>query len=109
MCCLFLIHFDNGIFSANTLNWALNQKATHSSTQGNLGADKAVDGNYDGYYPACSETKKSTNPWWQVQLENEIEVQEVTIINRADCCGKCKSSNNTTEMGPLFKTKYYYL
>jgi hypothetical protein len=81
---------------AALVNLALRKTATQSS---NIGpgypamaglAAKAVDGKTDGNWGAGSVTatadKGSANPWWQVDLGADYNVNKIQIWNRTDCC-----------------------
>ena len=51
----------------------------------------AIDGNIDGHmkHKSCIRTYDYEDyPWWKVSFHYEVLVREVTIVNRADCCGK---------------------
>ena len=51
----------------------------------------AIDGNVDGdmKHKSCIQTYDYEDyPWWKVSFHYEVLVREVTIVNRADCCGK---------------------
>jgi hypothetical protein len=53
-------------------------------------APKAVDGQTDGAWNAGSVTHTadngSVNPWWQVDLGADYNVNKIQIWNRTDCC-----------------------
>ncbi|XP_078597307.1 uncharacterized protein LOC144873631 [Branchiostoma floridae x Branchiostoma japonicum] len=51
-------------------------------------ANRATDGCRDPNYGqhCCTQTPALTYPWLQVDLGNQVSVQWVVIINRADCC-----------------------
>lgn len=71
-------------------NWALNQ-ATDQSSLYNVGhSSKAVDGNTGGHYfnDGCTETNYEVNPWWVVDLGQDIVVTSLVVANRVDCCGE---------------------
>ena len=74
---------------SNPSNLALNKSTDQSSTQQNGNALKAVDGNTDGNFwgsQSVTLTNWTTQPWWQVDLGNNAEIQEIKIWNRTDCC-----------------------
>ena len=53
-------------------------------------SSRAVDGNSQTTIdPSCihSQLYGFTNPWWRVDLEQVVPVNEVYIVNRGDCCG----------------------
>ncbi|HEV2292434.1 MAG TPA: discoidin domain-containing protein [Tepidisphaeraceae bacterium] len=73
--------------SGEPLNLAQGKPATQPSTWGGAGAERAVDGNTDGNFPAASVTHTDAGtaaPWWQVDLGNVAPVSVVEIWNRAD-------------------------
>lgn len=37
---------------------------------------------------SCTHTKRVTNPWWKVDLVNEMRITQIKVYNRADCCQK---------------------
>ena len=78
-------------------NVALNKPASQSSeewTDQNTGM--AVDGNPDSNYThadhSCSHTDSNdpsiTHAWWMVDLGKNYLIENITIQNRGDCCGK---------------------
>ena len=95
--------FGNGCIKADTLsitvdvpsscstpsNLALNQAATQSSTYGNGFASLAVDGDTLGSSPWSADLQHTLNvsqPWWEVDLGQQAEIQQLNIYNRSDCC-----------------------
>ena len=77
------------IFPANMTNVALGKKSFQSSISGIGNAAKAVDGSTNTFYfsNSCTHTKAESDPWWQVDLAADYNVQEVMLTNRGDCCG----------------------
>ena len=63
---------------------ALNKNTIQSSTEGDMVASAALNGNVDN----CAETTLSESPWWLVDLVVEHDVQQVAIWSRTNCCGK---------------------
>jgi len=65
--------------------------ASQSSLGHGLGTpEKAIDDNTDGQYFNGSVTHTSsgdTDSWWQVALGGDVDIDEITLYNRADCCG----------------------
>jgi len=61
-----------------------------SSIEAGAGAERAIDGKTNGVFKdgSCTHTKIQTNPWWRVQLVTRHLVNEVSVWNRADCCGE---------------------
>ena len=80
------------------MNWAFGRPTKQSDTFKKQHSDKAVDGIYDAYFPSCAETKPgSRDRWWKTRLLYEIEVQEVVVTNRDDCCGKSQRKCRTLQ------------
>ena len=78
--------------SAAYKNWALGRPAWQSSLWGHHSSDPslAVDGNRDAdlHHGSCAHTSPDDrNPWWAVDLGDEIAVRDVYLTNRGDCCG----------------------
>jgi len=71
------------IFSAGT-NVALKGKATQSSTDYAGPAEYAIDGKTDGQFEnkSVTHTAVSDNPWWEVDLGSDTEIERLTIWNR---------------------------
>lgn len=71
------------VFSAGT-NAAVTGKATQSSTDYAGPAEYAIDGKTDGQFEnkSVTHTAISDNPWWEVDLGSDTEVERVTIWNR---------------------------
>ncbi|XP_032893941.1 uncharacterized protein LOC116984017 [Amblyraja radiata] len=76
--------------SNSTENLAVGALPTQSSTYRKAIAERANDGNRDSDFKhgSCARTMKSKNPWWRVDLKESVNVSDVRITNRADCCGK---------------------
>ncbi|RXN32764.1 hypothetical protein ROHU_004487 [Labeo rohita] len=67
-------------------NVALKGKATQNLLLGNNFASNAIDGNKDGdvNHGSCSQTEKTLNPWWRLDLLKRHKVFSVVITNRVD-------------------------
>ncbi|MEU9706222.1 discoidin domain-containing protein [Streptomyces sp. NPDC047981] len=67
-------------------NLALARPAEQSSTQ--AGAEKAVDGDIDGYFGrgSVAHTLQQPYPWWQVDLGAAHRLGSLVLWNRVDCC-----------------------
>jgi hypothetical protein len=76
---------DNGMKMANI---AKEKPSSQSSISGGRTANLAVDGNRDGVFNngSVTSTQKEENPWWQVDLEDIVDIKGVLINNRTDCC-----------------------
>ena len=88
-----IIVITPGIVECTTpSNLALNQSASQSSTYGDGVASIVVDGNTDGNGSPwgadakINQTQRQPNPWWQVDLGQQADIQEVNIFNRTSCC-----------------------
>ena len=70
-------------------NVALNGTATQSSTDHGGVASRAIDGNTSGVWSQGSVTHTDADQpphWWQVDLGDPYEIEEIQIYNRTDCC-----------------------
>ncbi|EDO35040.1 predicted protein [Nematostella vectensis] len=69
-----------------TVNHALNQSTSQSSTIFNAYDKRAVDGNLDGRFQqySCTHTQDKANPWWRVDLGTRQAVSEVFLVNRVE-------------------------
>ena len=76
--------------AAGLTNLALNKVAVQSTTVGEGGAQRAVDGITNGVWASESvtHTTKESQPWWQVDLGSEYFLDSVRVWNRTDCCGE---------------------
>ena len=62
-------------------------KATQSSTSNGGDASRAIDGNKSGKYGDGGQThtkENETNPWWEVDLGKEVNVNTIHVYNRTD-------------------------
>ena len=65
-------------------NWALaanGATATQSSTQWNLGADKAIDGKINGTWGDATMTTNQQNSWLKVDFAQVRSLNEVVLLN----------------------------
>lgn len=69
-------------------NIALFKPAQQINTFGAGHANRAVDGNTDGHWHrgSVSHTQGTQNPWWEVNLLEEYDINSITVYNRTDCC-----------------------
>lgn len=69
---------------------AIGKPAMQSSSRLGNNAMSAVDGDKDGNYAnnSVSHTEDSVNPWWQVDLGQDYQINTITIWNRTDCCAE---------------------
>jgi len=80
---------DHGGSHASGYNLALGKHATQSSTyQYTTVAGNAVDGNTNGKIlnNSTTHTKYEQGAWWQVDLGEEKNINQIIIYNRTDCC-----------------------
>ncbi|MFO0751567.1 MAG: discoidin domain-containing protein, partial [Myxococcota bacterium] len=99
--------------------------AQQSSDYGNVcnpTASKAIDGNRDSNWSACSvsSTNQDDRAYWQVDLLGTYDLKRIAIYNRTDCCSdrlqdfEVKTSLDGTswstmlnipgEVGPLYQS-----
>lgn len=78
------------IAQETSTNVALNKATRQSSTAIEHGgySGRAVDGNTDGYYwhNSVTHTNPESNPWWEVDLGQTQDINDINIWNRTDCC-----------------------
>ena len=77
--------------SNGVTNLALNRPAEQSSVYGFGLASIGVDGDTDGTRgpwgnASIIHTQREAQPWWQVELLNPSDINEVIVHNRTDCC-----------------------
>lgn len=78
---------------SENLNIAVGKPAKMSSIyNSSMTPASAVDGNIEPL-SQCSTTGLGTEVWWQVDFEGHAIVNNITITNRADCCGKYALEN----------------
>jgi hypothetical protein len=68
-------------------NIAVRGKASQSSTDFGGAAQRAIDGNTNGNFAkgkSVSHTGRDEDPWWEVDLGAEAEVENIVIWNRTD-------------------------
>ena len=81
---------DFSLTNLSTGNFAQGKPATQSSLYpGAPGPQAAVDGSTNGafYDGSVTATSSEPNPWWQVDLQNSMQIGSVVVWNRTDCCG----------------------
>lgn len=72
---------------ANGRNVARSGKAKQSSTAHNGNASRGIDGNTNPTYASGSQThtvETSDTPWWEVDLQENVEIESVEVFNRVD-------------------------
>lgn len=67
-------------------NIARTGKATQSSSNGNAGAARAIDGNKSPDWNKGGQTHTNNdgtkNPWWEVDLGRAVDIEKIEIVNR---------------------------
>jgi len=95
------------------INLALKKPAMQDSVCSNGNAERAVDGNTNGYWNGGSVTHtcKGTNRYWIVDLEDDAVISEIKIYNRLDTCCKNNLDHFTLEIidadGEIVDSKYF--
>lgn len=81
-------------------NFATDGIATQSSTSGNAGAHRAIDGNTSGVWREWSvtHTQEEDSPWWQIELPTEEAIGKIVIYNRTDNCCSDRLSDFTVSV-----------
>jgi alpha-L-fucosidase len=70
-------------------NVAVGKPATQKTTAYGGVASRAVDGNTDGVFGAGSVShtaEPESQAWWQVDLGESVEISDIALWNRTDCC-----------------------
>ncbi|KAK3106507.1 hypothetical protein FSP39_021364 [Pinctada imbricata] len=71
---------------SSTQNVAFKKRAFQSSIlNGPSFAENAVDDIFGDFWD-CASTDFEDRPYWYVDLDSYYEIQQVEILNRADCC-----------------------
>jgi len=72
----------------STVNLALSGTATQSSTDYGGVPERAIDDNTNGAYNGDSVTHTATEaqPWWQVDLGDSYDIDDIVIWGRTDIC-----------------------
>jgi len=101
----FLIDIDSFEFSGSSndganadgssTNLALDGTAEQSSTNNSGVPSRAIDGNTNGNWGngSVTHTTNSFQPWWQVRLDNDTNIEQVVIWNRTNCGCVTRLSN----------------
>ncbi len=72
---------------AGETNIARQGRATQSTTASDGAADRAIDGDSNGYFSSgsCTQTRPDqTDAWWELDLMDERTFDEIVIWNRTD-------------------------
>lgn len=72
------------------VNLAQGKDTAQSSTYPNAPAHLAVDGdtNRDFNAGSVANTNLENEPWWQVDLGEQLEIGRIKLTNRTDCCNE---------------------
>ena len=64
--------------------------ATHISTEAGGEAARAIDGNAESNWQgnSCTHTQGAYQPWWKVVFPSPVNIAQVKLTNRGDCCGE---------------------
>jgi hypothetical protein len=88
---------------ANPINLALTGTATQSSTYpqsqwSNHNPGIAIDGITDGnaYLGQITHTLEEFQAWWQVDLLDTYQLDQIVLWNRTDCCAQRLSNFNVS-------------
>ncbi len=79
----------------DTENLALAGTASQSGTMWNAEADRANDGITNGNFWGANSvtgTQWGVQPWWQIDLGQSAQLQQINIWNRTDCCAESLSN-----------------
>ena len=79
---------SNALPPADATNLALEQNASQSSEAYSTSAAFAVDGKADGDFGngSVALTDVEPSPWWQVDLGDSYELEQIELWGRTDCC-----------------------
>ena len=70
--------------SGPLVNLALRKPARQISTWSNYGAKLAVDGLTSNSTTSFNHTNRAPEPFWEVDLGNQAQIEEVVVYNRTD-------------------------
>lgn len=82
------VNRGNAVDVVSGTNLTLSGEAVQSSTGYGGDAARAIDGNSNGTYRhgSVTHTNNESNAWWQVELENNSQIDQIVIYNRTDRC-----------------------
>ncbi len=99
----YLLDIDSFVFTSSntndndrdTTNLARNGTAEQSSIDWGGVPERAIDGDTNGIWKGDSviHTDNEYQPWWQVRLDSNTNIEEIVIWNRTDACCKSRLSN----------------
>ena len=73
----------------STSNLALGKPTSQSGTQLGAEAARAIDGDTNGNFwggNTVTLTDWVSNAWWEIDLQNQSQIDEINLWNRTDCC-----------------------
>lgn len=70
--------------SGPLVNLVLRKPARQISTWSNYGANLAVDGLTSNSTTSFNHTNRALEPFWEVDLGNQAQIEEVVVYNRTD-------------------------
>ena len=59
---------------------------THGGDAARGDNNAGLNGNWNS--ASCTHTAAENNPWWRVDMEQQVEVTSLTIVGRSDCCSE---------------------
>jgi hypothetical protein len=86
----FYFLFNKSLFLTDPVTGG--KTATQSGTKGGNVASRAVDGKLTTTLASgsCAQTAGTeNNEWWSVDLVKDYTVNNVLLVSRGDCCGRC--------------------
>jgi len=85
---------------------ARGKPTAQSSIQFSAVSSRAVDGRTDTMFNqgSCTHTLQNENPWWRVDLGKTMNIQDLEVWNRGDCCGS-RLSNFEVRIGDATEWK----
>ncbi|RVU84208.1 hypothetical protein EOL70_12030 [Leucothrix sargassi] len=86
--------------SSTVSNLALDGTASQSSLAYNGAPARAIDNNTSGVWAqgSVTHTQTDTTAWWQVELEETSDIEEINIFNRTNTCCTSRLSNFTVSV-----------
>jgi hypothetical protein len=82
--------------TTDSLNLALNGTATQSETLNGAEASRAIDDDTNGNFGSGSVTASAApDAWWQVDLGNEYNINDINVFNRTNTCCTNRLANFT--------------
>ncbi|RVU83719.1 hypothetical protein EOL70_15450 [Leucothrix sargassi] len=85
-----ILRVDRGQTSTGTAgnNLAIYGEASQSTTSHGGSASRAIDGDTSGAWKngSVTHTANSSNSWWEVELAQNSNIDQIVIYNRTDCC-----------------------